>query len=133
MGAWGTGIYDNDAAADFATTISERGMGAIQQAFGLAKQLPYLDVDEGNNALVAADVVARLRSGGGEQTSYAEPVTLWVAAATFPDTEALATDARAAIGRVIDRERSEVFQLWAETDSLVEWLGVINELTDRLA
>ena len=133
MGVWGTGIYDNDHAADYGHEILEGGLGAIQRAFQLAQRVPYVETETGNAALVAADVVARLRSGGGETSSYAESVALWVAAANVTDTDALAVDARASIARVLTRDVSEMLELWAETDDLAEWLGVINELVDRLA
>ena len=92
-----------------------------------------MEAEAGHAALVAADVVARIRNGGGEDTPGAEPVALWIAAANVPDPDDLAVEARAAIGRVLKPNHSEVFEHWAETDDLAEWLGVINDLVDRLA
>jgi hypothetical protein len=63
MGAWGTGPFDNDDAADFATSLDhlqpELRIGAIRDALtDAAEQTGYLDRDVGGAAVAAAALVA---------------------------------------------------------------------------
>lgn len=132
MGAWGTGIFDNDAAADWASDLAEQGSSAVLAALQGARAVDYLDADVANTALAAADTVARLHAGGGERTAYAEAVTDWTAANADLDIDEWLPLARTVVVRIVDVESSELFELWRESDELSDWLGVINELMDRL-
>jgi len=100
MGAWGTGIYDNDAAADWAAELEKRGLAAITDALDAVINAEYLDAWEGTCGLAAADAVARLRSGGGEATAYSEGVTNWVAQNHASPSDDLIAKARSALGKV---------------------------------
>lgn len=132
MGAWGTGIFDNDDAADWGHDLESSGASAVLSTLHRARTAEYLEVDIGSSALAAADTVARLHSGGGERTSYAEAVTTWVEANPDLDYHEWLPLARTVVVRVVDTESSELFELWRETDDLADWLGVVNELMARL-
>lgn len=128
MGAWGTGVYDNDDAADWARELADGGLSAL-------KQIPadaYLDSGEGSAAIVAADVIGRPRSGGAEQSAYAESVTSWVEANGCIEWQPLVTPAIAAIDRASLPENNELSERCAETDSLEAWLAVLTEVRGRL-
>ena len=58
MGAWGTGIFDNDGAADWSGDLATGGPSAIKEALDAALDTQYLDSGEGACAVAAADVVA---------------------------------------------------------------------------
>lgn len=64
MGAWGTGGFENDGAADFAWEIAEGGLPVIEKAFDsvLAAGESYLE--DGDEAIAAAEVVAKLSGRG---------------------------------------------------------------------
>lgn len=132
MGAWGTGIYDNDDAADWAHGLDEGGLDLIRSTLD-AVTPGSVDADTGAAALAAADVIARLRSGGGEQSPYAESVMSWVDQHDDdPAWMALIPAARAAVVAVRD-ESSELYELWAEdASSLSDWLLILDELDARL-
>ena len=74
MGAWGYGIYDNDDAADWAHDLADGGLATLRQALSDSSSVDYLESPKGSAMIAAADVVARLKSGGGEQSPYAEAV-----------------------------------------------------------
>ena len=100
MGAWGVGIYDNDDAADWAGELPERGLDAVRAALDVVLDAGYVEGPDGASALAAADVVARLRSGGGEQSPYCEDVVSWVASNAGPPTDELVDRALRGIARV---------------------------------
>ncbi len=69
MGAWGTGPFDNDEAADFAAELDQANPGArlelIRQALRtVADRTGYLDLIDGCTAVAAAAIVAAGRIGG---------------------------------------------------------------------
>ncbi len=133
MGAWGHGVYDNDDAADWADDLAEGGVATLRQVLSSTPSDVYLESPEGSAMIAAANVVARLKSGGGEQSPYAEGVIEWVQANQAAEWQPLVAPTLAALERVASREHSELYELWAEADSLQPWLAVLDEIRARLA
>lgn len=133
MGAWGTGIYDNDDAADWAHGLDDGGLDLVRSALRAVQAESYLEAPTGAEALAAADVIGRLKSGGGEQSPYAESVMDWVDEHEDDDSWiALVPAARAAVVAV-RAESSELRELWAEDEATFsDWLVVVAELEARL-
>lgn len=132
MGAWGTGIYDNDDAADWAGELPERGLDAVRAALDGVFDSDYVESPDGACALAAADVVARLRSGGGEQSPYCEGVVSWVASNPGPPIDEFVDKAMRAVARVRG-EDSELAELWSEAGAKDDWLATISEVERRLS
>ena len=133
MGAWGVGIYDNDDAADWAGELPERGLDAVRAALDVVLDADYVESPDGACALAAADVVARLKSGGGEQSPYCEHVVSWVASNSGPPTDELVDKALRGVARVRG-EDSELTDLWAEAGAAhADWLASIAEIERRLS
>ena len=81
MGAWGTGIFDNDTACDWAADLAESSdLSVIEAALDgvLEAGSEYLDVDKATEARAAAEVIARLQGNWGVQDVYTESVDAWV-------------------------------------------------------
>jgi hypothetical protein len=132
MGAWGTGVYENDAAADWANLLAKEGLSAVETSLEPIAPEDYLEQREGARAIAAADVVARLRSGGGERSAFAEPVTGWIEANGDVEWQHLVAPARAALQRCADPENSEIYEEWADAEQLDEWQAVLTEVRGRL-
>jgi Lon protease-like protein len=133
MGAWGTGIYDNDDAGDFAGEIPNGGLAAVQAALDRAAQAEYLEAPDGACALVAADVVARMRSGQGYDDAYSEMIVTWVSDNPEKPSAELVGHALAAIARV-RADDSELRELWSENaDELPAWLATLTDIERRLS
>ncbi len=135
MGTWGTGLFDNDTAADWTESLSYSAdlsliEGTIDRA--LATVGAYLDADLACEALAAADVVARLRGNWGERTPYSEAVDQWVESATLEAPERLVESALAAVDRVLAPD-SELNELFAETEQYEEWCAVLDDLRRRIS
>jgi hypothetical protein len=85
MGAWGTGVFENDDAADFVGDIIEgNGLSPIETAIDRVLQVKqgYLEAPEASQALAAVAILVRLKNkdsqvgqatqaldGSGEQKS----------------------------------------------------------------
>lgn len=131
MGAWGTGIYDNDDAADWAFRIPEEGLDVVREALQAALRSEYVDAIMGSHAIAAADVVARLVSGIGVDSPYCAAVTSWVAEQTLRPEPLLIELSVRALARV-RAEESELAELWNESDALGAWQATLDDTFQRL-
>jgi hypothetical protein len=135
MGAWGTGIFENDDAMDWACDFqrapSER---SLREAFDAVVGVEdYLERDPGCYALAAAEVVAAAR--GRPCRDVPQPLHDWAAANPGVVTPELIAQALAAMDRVTIVGSSEVAELWAETAKDADaaaWLANIDDLRQRL-
>lgn len=134
MGAWGAGIFENDAALDWVYELEgDDTLDTLEAAFNAVMSAEdYIDADEGSYALAAAEVVAAL--AGRPDTTLPEEVTQWVAAHAGLDARPLLEPARKAIQLVLESDDSELRELWeeAEPDDFAAWQAAVNELRSRL-
>jgi hypothetical protein len=137
MGAWGTGLYENDAAREWAERLRHAtdGLDFIEDALREVMMSAYIDAAVGERGLVAADVVARIRRSGegGDLSTYAEDAMAWLKANPHADADMLVMTAQDAVDRVIG-EDSELPVIWAQAGDadLAMWHGIVAELEIRL-
>ena len=77
MGAWGTGVFDNDTACDWVGELVESSdLSRIETTLDNVLQAGsgYLEAPEAEEALAAAEVVARLQGNWGVRDVYTAPV-----------------------------------------------------------
>jgi hypothetical protein len=126
MGAWGSGPFDNDDAADLLTELA--GMDAVGRARRVqtALILPdgYLEVDSGSMAIAAAALVAA--SNGMSLDGPVEAQEL-IRSGTIPSDDRVRAHARTALSRV-NTDDSEWRELWAESESLAEVAGMLTNI-----
>ncbi|MFF5503154.1 DUF4259 domain-containing protein [Streptomyces roseolus] len=131
MGAWGTGPFDNDTAADFGGDLDEAAReerepmirSVLVRAASLAD---FLGIYDGERAVAAAAlVVAQLPDGESACLNYgpSEPVPELPA-----DLRVLAVDA---LDQVVS-DRSELVEQWAEAANWPKWRQEITHLHDLL-
>jgi hypothetical protein len=141
MGAWGTGVFENDGAADFAWEIAEGGLPVIEKVFDrvLAAGQSYLE--DAEEAIAAAEVVAKLGGRGPspldnrqEIEDPDEELTLgkWIASVKAPPSKELFEKARRAVARVLTGS-TELLDLWRDGKNFEEWKLVVDDLAKRLA
>lgn len=138
MGAWGSGPFDNDTAADWryglVDAVSEgEALGVIESALRAAADLPesaYLDADQGSCALAAAAVVAAAR--GKDLGELPEDVAEWLETHGAAVPAAFRTLAQIAIARTLG-SNSELAELWAESGDADELAAESRKLVDGLA
>jgi hypothetical protein len=134
MGAWGTGVFENDTACDWSYGLEDVDdlslvEGALDQVLSTGSD--YLDSDVAVEALAACEVIARLRGRSGERNAYTKTVDAWVAAHSVEPPAALIQRALAAIDRVL-AEPSELLELWSESDSHDAWRAGLTNLRERI-
>ncbi|HEY3608992.1 MAG TPA: DUF4259 domain-containing protein [Pseudonocardiaceae bacterium] len=132
MGAWGTGPFDNDDAADFATSLDhlqpDLRVGAIRDALTDAlEQTDYLDRDVGGAAVAAAALVAAQGGNGLPIDCIHGPKQL------IPELSSdLRPIAALALVRVLG-ECSELNELWIDSPDGEAWLHMVAQLTEALS
>lgn len=134
MGTWGTGIFDNDVACDWASTFGEADdLTLVRDALEAVLEIgdEYLDADIATEALAACEVLARLNGKWGTRDAYSEPIDAWIKAHPIPPPAELRALATQTIDRVL-RAPSELTELWAETDQNTEWLATVADLRARV-
>ena len=132
MGAWGTGVFDNDTACDWAYGLEgQTDLGLIERTLDVALANDEgLDASDAEEALAAAETVARLQGHWGVRNSYTANVDAWVEKIGLQPSPALARKAHAAIDHVLG-ETSEIVELWEDSAELDEWKRVVDELRSR--
>jgi hypothetical protein len=119
MGAWGTGIFENDQAMDFVGDLAEdpgRTPKALRKALRRVSR-PRLRVSApvGSEALAAAAIVSVARPDA--PLARTDLIDEYAAAIEPHVPEGLAPAAVSAIDRVLG-PRSELVTLWRESDAL---------------
>ncbi|HYM75054.1 MAG TPA: DUF4259 domain-containing protein [Candidatus Dormibacteraeota bacterium] len=128
MGAWGTGSFENDDAADWIADLGALTPDDLTQIFAQAADNPsYLEAPAASAVVAAAEVVAALNHSPA--TAVPDKILEWVKnrQAPTPELKALAL-------RALDRVRkdSELKDLWLEADGLNDWIAAIQDLQIRL-
>jgi len=133
MGAWGVGAFENDTALDWLYDFGENDFRLIDRTLaGIAAMIEAdeLDVDEAQEALAAAECIAA--AGGFPMAELPEDLAVWVAEnrpfSLKPDYVVMA---KAAVLRV--RTKSELRDLWEESDEGAAWQADVAGLQSRLA
>jgi hypothetical protein len=134
MGSWGLGPFENDTACDWGYDLEKStDLSVIERALdSVVEARDYLEAPAAEEALAAAEVVARLQGNWGPRTSYTETVDAWVKKTDSQITSELASKAVAAINRVLTPP-SELLELWQDTDDFDTWKKLLGELAKRVA
>jgi hypothetical protein len=134
MGSWGLGPFENDTACDWGYDLEKStDLSVIERALdSVVEARDYLEAPAAEEALAAAEVVARLQGNWGPRTSYTETVDAWVKKTDSQITSELASKAVAAINRVLTPP-SELLELWQDTDDFDTWKKLLGELAQRVA
>ena len=129
MGAWGVGPFDNDDACDWLDDVVEGGGDLLREVFALAVGRDHVEAPDGMIVVAAAEVVACMR-GRGRGGELPEALAALLTRAAPPDPE-LVEAARAGVDRVLGA-RSELHDLWRDSDSYGAWRSDLADLRRRL-
>lgn len=132
MGAWGTGPFENDDAADWLAELADSDdLEAIEEAFD-AQEIDdsYLEAPEGSCIVAAAEIVAALL--GRPNPALPEDAAEWVAEHAALDPRRLVPKALEKLDRLLAKD-SELEQLWEENKvDYPAWKNGLLELKGRL-
>jgi|SRR5215471_913404 len=134
MGAWGVGTFENDTACDYALEVAETSnLSKLESTLdhALASDKAYLEAPRAEEALAAADIIARLRGRFGARDAYTEKIDEWVGRVGLSPSDEVVEKARRCVTRVMTQP-SELLDLWTESDEVASWRSSAEELLRRL-
>lgn len=134
MGSWDVDSFGNDAACDWTYELEEtEDLSLVEDTLQRAVDAgsDELEIQEAEEAVAAAEVVARLKGNFGYHNAYTETVDKWVEAHPGPPSEELVTLAVQALDRVVSPP-SELRDVWEEADDLDEWKASVDDLKRRV-
>jgi len=134
MGAWGVGVFENDTACDYAAEIAETTSTAklestLDRILTAGESAP--ESPECEEALAAADIIARLKGSFGDRTAYTEEIDKWVERVKLVPSDALVEKARRTATRIMTGP-SELHDLWSESGELESWKSSLEGVLQRL-
>ena len=135
MGRWGFGIFENDTACDFKYLVVDGGgLVPIEQALDRVVSAGdrYLEVSEADEALAAADIIARLLGSFGQQDAYTEDIDAWVKDSPAKVSPTLVEKALQAIQRILAEHLKIMAENDEDTEDFADWKREVNALTERL-
>ncbi len=131
MGAWGTGTFDNDDAADWAYELDEAvDLSPVREALAATTDGDgWLEQPEGACALAAAAVLAA--TFDGDLRGLPDEVGEWVDGQPGTSTPGDARLALDALVRVMSQD-SELRKEWEDSPEGAVWARGVEELRRRL-
>ena len=137
MGAWGEGAFDNDGAADWSLEFRNADLAAglrlitdALSAVAEADAAAYLDANDGERAVAAAELVALINGQPIDESPYNQTARQWIVRVHPSSDRSLTNLARQTVARVTG-QTSELAELWDETGS-ASWRSAMSGLRDKL-
>ena len=134
MGAWGSGIFENDAALDLALDLHNQGGDYIDKLIAMVAAFPeqgYLESDEACMALAATEYVAA--SMGKPMAELPGRVKDWISENNYQPADSTLLLSIKAINRIL--QNSELRDLWYEEneESAVDWVHSVEDIKERIS
>jgi hypothetical protein len=134
MGTWGAGTLDNDTAVDWMYGLGEVSDLSLIEGT-LDRALPvgggYLEAPDAEEALAAAEAVARMLGNFGVRNDYTQVMDTWVAYMNRLPPSELVAKAQRIVAR-IQEAPSELLELWSKSDKSAVWKQSLADLARRL-
>lgn len=136
MGTWSCEPFGNDTACDWAYDLEEgpRDFSLVEATLKRAanSEPSDLDADTADEAMAAAETLAKALGRGTQKDAYTERVDQWVAAIPLRPDASLIAIARQAMERIL-APGSELRELWEETGDFEDWQNVVRRLSAAFA
>jgi len=127
MGAWSHEPFGNDTAGDWAFELLETSDLSLIQATlekVIKESVEYLEAPEGEEAIAAIEVLAKINGKGTQSDSYTEEVDSWIEKHNFNVSAELRIKALQVLDLVCT-DKSELSELWEGQE---EWKESIEKL-----
>ena len=130
MGAWGFNSFENDGAGDLvADLVHGHDLTPVTEALDtVLEKDEYIEVDEAQRAVAAAEVIAFLR--GKPNASTPQSLRDWLQSHQVALDSAWSDKATQAVNKVY--AASEMRELWEEVDDFPDWQSAMRDLLHRL-
>jgi hypothetical protein len=131
MGTWAEDSFGNDTACDWAFSLEKQtDLSFIEKTIEKVLNAEFDNCDA-EEAIAAAEVVARLQGHWGERNAYTEPADKWVEKSGLKPDKTLVQKVHQAIDRILS-EPSELLELWQEDDEFEKWKISVMDLKSRV-
>jgi hypothetical protein len=131
MGATGAKNFENDDAADWAYDLAEsNGTSLLAEAFGVVEKMDFADAPDCCIALAAAEVVAAAK--GKPSSDLPDEIRTWLEDQENPDGFKKLDKRAAKVAKKV-QAKSELRDLWEESDDWHNWQMAVEGLLKRLA
>lgn len=128
MGAWGVGTFDNDDSLDWMYELEESSdLSVVERALSVSGD--YIESPEATAALAAVEVVLGLI--GKPSPNLPDELNSWLEKNSSLNAEKLIPKAAFA-AKTVCSDKSELKELWEETDDYHEWKNTIESMLLRL-
>jgi hypothetical protein len=134
MGAWGSGILENDSAQDFiAAVLDETDLTTIEEAIErvLATGGDYLEAPAAEEAIAAVSLIARLLNDDDEEAEDGDEIQDWISQCEQIPDDVLVEKASKALERILT-DPSELLEQWQESDDFDVWERGVRALQKSL-
>jgi hypothetical protein len=139
MGTWSTSAFGNDFALDWAQDLQEsKDLFFIEDTLNNVlspDSADYLEAPFAAEGLAAVEVLARLYGKPGEDDENTEDVDAWVEEVSKKASRRrtdLIEKSQRAIEHILS-ERSELRELWQESEHYADWRASVEALKARIA
>lgn len=129
MGAWGFAFHENDGAADWLAEFGDAPSWAQVSTALQIDQTGYVEVDEGAQAVAAAEIVAA--ANGHPHTALPANIAAWAGSASIRDEGQRMTGLAAGVVQYL-MHHGELAELWQEGNA-DGWTDQMDGLLKRLA
>ncbi|MGA2277650.1 MAG: DUF4259 domain-containing protein [Terracidiphilus sp.] len=134
MGCWGTGVFENDCAADFVyDVVNGTTLFPIETAIDRVLQVKqgYIEAPVAEEAMAAAAILVRLKDKTAQVGKATQALNEWIGRTKLSPSADLFDKARHSVERVLT-EPSELLELWGESDEFDNWKSSAENLAARL-
>lgn len=135
MGAWGVGSFENDNAVDWSYGLQGKtDLSYVESTLDKVLNLGprYLEAPDAEEAIAAAEAVARPLGRFATRDAYTKSIDDWVGQVSVRPSAQLIEKAGLALER-IQQEPSELLELWNEGADATAWKDSITALALRIS
>lgn len=135
MGTWGIGSFENDNAVDWTYGLKGKSdLSYVESTLDKVLNLGpgYLEAPDAEEAIAAAEAVARLLGRFAARDAYTKSIDDWVSQVSVRPSPQLIEKARRALER-IQQEPSELVDLWNESADAKAWRDSVTALALRVS
>ncbi|KQX01692.1 hypothetical protein ASC94_03550 [Massilia sp. Root418] len=139
MGTWAVDAFGNDFALDWAQDLQEsKDLFFIEDTLNNVlspDSADYLEAPFAAEGLAAIEVLARLYGKPGAEDENTKDVDAWVEEVSKKATKRradLIEKSQRAIGHILS-ERSELRELWQDSEHYEDWRASVDELKQRIS
>jgi hypothetical protein len=135
MGTWGVGSFENDNAVDWTYGLASKSdLSYVESTLDKVLNFgpSFLEAPDAEEAIAAAETVARLLGRFAACDAYTKPIDDWVSQVSVRPSSQLIEKARRALER-IQQEPSELLELWNENTDAKAWKDSVTALAMRIS